>query len=137
MDVNEENLESDSKLLCHKYGLCRVTYKYSSLYGKKCFHYECANRTQEQGRAVHGECGQRKGLRVGSSPMPPACCPPPGLSNPTFIFTTICQVRNYLHPHFTDSSLRPREGWPSPDVMVKCTQPVLVLTRQPPCQAVA
>lgn len=38
---------------------------------KKCFHCECANSTQEQGRAVHGERGQRKELRVGPSPMPP------------------------------------------------------------------
>lgn len=98
--------------------------------------------------SVQTELRSRAELSMGSAAkgkayvLVPAPCPqpaarPPGLSNPTFIFTTICQVRNYLHPHFTDSSLRPREGWPSPDVMVKCTQPVLVLTRQPPRQAVA
>lgn len=98
--------------------------------------------------SVQTELRSRAELSMGSSakgkacmsvpaPRPQPAARPPGLSNTTFIFTTICQVRNYLHPHFTDSSLRPREGRSSPDVMVKCTQPVLVLIRQPPHQAVA
>lgn len=59
---------------------------------------------------------------------PPAtlACRPPGLSNlnVTLIFTAPCEVRNYLHPHFTDKLLKPREA----NVTVKCTQPALVLT---------
>lgn len=72
----------------------------------KCFHYECK---QNSGSRAELSMGGVKGKAyvLAPAPCPQPACPPPGLSNPTFIFTTICQVRT-SSSHFTDSSLRPR-----------------------------